>query len=354
MAELVSDGRTGLLFEPGNARDLAEKARWLFGHPDERRRMGREARREFEVKYTAERNHAMLMDIYAKAMARRCTTGFQPVRTGRMPVLPAAAGRPCGASPSRPGTVDVAGVGVSRTSYEDAAARIGAWASRGEARYVAVTSAHGIVTARRDPAFRDVLDSADMVVPDGTPVVWTMRLSGAPGQRRVYGPTLMEHVCREAAARSLPVFLYGTTEATLSRLSRSLAARFPGLRIAGTHAPPFRPLTPEEDARVVELIRGSRARVVFVGLSTPRQELWMRGHAGRLDAVMIGVGAAFDFHAGTLSEAPRWMQSAGIEWLYRLLMEPARLWRRYAGVVPRFAGLALLQVLRGPGGLATR
>jgi exopolysaccharide biosynthesis WecB/TagA/CpsF family protein len=339
MAEIVDDGRTGLLFEPGNARDLAEKIRFMLDNPAECERMGREARAEFERKYTAEANYPQLMAIYERAI--------ENARGGRRRRRASAGDTPAvgGDGPPR---VNVAGASVSRVSYASAARTIAAWAERQESRYVCITSAHGIVTARGERDFRKTLNSADMVTPDGVPVVWTMRLAGAHRQRRVYGPTLMAHVCRMCAERGLPIFLYGATAETLARLGVGLTRRFPQLKIAGSHAPPFRPLTEDEDRETVERVNASGARVVFVGLSTPKQERWMHAHRGRVQAVMIGVGAAFDFHAGTLRQAPPWMQRAGLEWLFRLMVEPGRLWRRYLKIVPTFGAVALTQIIRDP------
>jgi N-acetylglucosaminyldiphosphoundecaprenol N-acetyl-beta-D-mannosaminyltransferase len=261
------------------------------------------------------------------------------------PVPPAAEG-----PLSPPPKVPVAGIGASRTSYTTAARLICDWAERRESRYVTVTSAHGIVMARSDRRIRDILNSADLVTPDGMPVVWTMRMSGAAGQARVYGPTLMLHACAAAAERGVPVYFYGAVDSTLELLSDNLTRKFPGLRIAGAFAPPFRPLTRTEDADVVRRIRESEAGIVFVGLSTPKQELWMAEHVGSLKSVLIGVGAAFDFHAGTLRQAPAWLQRRGLEWLFRLFVERRRLWRRYARIVPMFGAMALAQILRNDRG----
>jgi len=212
------------------------------------------------------------------------------------------------------------------------------------ARYICVTSVHGIVTALKAPAFRTALNGADVVTPDGMPVVWAMRSFGISTQERVYGPTLMLELCRQAAALGHRVFLYGARTETLESLSNRLCARFPGLCIAGTYSPPFRPLTPEEDASCIRMIQESGADLVFVGLSTPKQEAWMVSHRDSLPGtVLIGVGAAFDFHAGRVKQAPAWMQKRGLEWLFRLCMEPGRLWRRYLLETPVFLPLWALQ-----------
>jgi N-acetylglucosaminyldiphosphoundecaprenol N-acetyl-beta-D-mannosaminyltransferase len=212
-------------------------------------------------------------------------------------------------------------------------------------RYVCVTSVHGIMTARSDHAFRRILNQADLATPDGMPVVWALRSFGCRRQQRVYGPRLMLALCEQAARLSHRVFLYGTRPETLEVLHRNLLAQFPTLAITGMYAPPFRPLTPEEDREVIARILASGAELVFVGISTPKQEYWMAAHKAVLPGrVMLGVGAAFDFHAGQVRQAPSWMQRNGLEWFYRLLMEPQRLWRRYLFHTPVFLPLWFLQL----------
>ncbi|HLJ50809.1 MAG TPA: WecB/TagA/CpsF family glycosyltransferase [Bryobacteraceae bacterium] len=246
----------------------------------------------------------------------------------------------------------VLGVGIDITSYDEVCSRCGAWidlarAGDRQAHYVCITSVHGIMTARRDPAFREILNAADIATPDGMPVVWAMRSLGSHGQGRVYGPTLMLSLSQFAEARHYKVFLYGASNGTLAKLAENLLARFPDLLIAGRYAPPYRPLTPKEDRDIVSKLRESKADIVFVGLSTPKQEAWMSAHkAGLPGVVMLGVGAAFDFHAGRVSQAPAWMQRNGLEWFYRLLMEPRRLWRRYLIETPMFLPLWFLQLVR--------
>jgi N-acetylglucosaminyldiphosphoundecaprenol N-acetyl-beta-D-mannosaminyltransferase len=253
---------------------------------------------------------------------------------------------PAGGSPSAPPKVVIAGTGVSVVNYESTVKYVEHWAARRESRYVCVCPATGVTTAWFDASFRHVLNEADLVTPDGFPVAATLRLLGTPVRRRVYGPDLMLEVCRACAHRGWPVFLFGATDATLARLQDGLSAGIPGLRVAGAHAPPFRPLTMDEDSEITERINSSGARVVFVGIGMPKQERWMFEHRGRVRAVMLGVGAAFDFHAGTVRQAPAWMQRRGLEWLFRVAAEPRRLWRRYTKTVPVFGAIALAQILR--------
>jgi N-acetylglucosaminyldiphosphoundecaprenol N-acetyl-beta-D-mannosaminyltransferase len=248
----------------------------------------------------------------------------------------------------------VLGVGISATSYEEVCALCSEWidqarerksgANARPGRYVCVTSVHGIMTARSDAALRGIFNQADLATPDGMPVVWAMRSFGRRSQARVYGPTLMLALCEQAAGRGHRIFLYGARPETLSLLRDNLLSLHPALKIVGTYAPPFRPLTGEEDAEVTRTIRMSDADIVFVGISTPKQEKWMSAHQAALPGVvMFGVGAAFDFHAGRVSQAPAWMQRNGLEWFYRLLMEPRRLWRRYLLDTPLFVPLWFLQ-----------
>lgn len=249
----------------------------------------------------------------------------------------------------------VVGVNISATNYDEVVEfcrrcveQRWSTSEKSSARYICVTSVHGIITAHDDPEVREILNSADIATPDGMPLVWALRSFGITGQQRVYGPTLMLKLCESAARNGHRIFLYGGREESVGALSVRLREKFPRLRIVGHYCPPFRPLTPEEDSAVIGRIRESDADLVFVGISTPKQEHWMYNHRRQLPGVvMIGVGAAFDFHAGRVRQAPAWMQRNGLEWFFRLLMEPARLWRRYLLVTPRFLPLWAMQRFRG-------
>ena len=223
----------------------------------------------------------------------------------------------------------VLGVPIDALSAQTAVQRIAEWAQRRESRVVCICNAHSVVTAAHDPAFMRALQAADMATPDGAPVAWMLRRQGVAGQQRVSGPDLMLDCCAQLAQQGVSIFLYGSSPATLDALQRALRVREPGLHIAGAHSPPFRALTAAEDTAVVDHIHASGAGVVWVSLGCPKQELWMAAHRGRVQAVMVGVGAAFNFHAGTVRRAPLWMREHGLEWLYRLASEPRRLWRRY-------------------------
>ena len=221
------------------------------------------------------------------------------------------------------------------------------WARAGESRVVCLANVHMIMEAHDSSDFQAVLTSADLVCPDGMPLVWSLRRMGHLRQSRVCGPELTLHVRAAAEAAGVPVGLYGGRPDVVRLLRTALEAHFPSLEIAYALSPPFRPLTPEEDSTVVDEIHRSGARILFVGLGCPKQERWMSAHRGRVNAVMLGVGAAFDMHAGLLPQAPRWMQRAGVEWMFRLAREPRRLWRRYARHNPRFVARMLME-LAGP------
>jgi N-acetylglucosaminyldiphosphoundecaprenol N-acetyl-beta-D-mannosaminyltransferase len=250
-----------------------------------------------------------------------------------------------GAAPTPP-RVDILGVGVSATTMAATLDLIEGWIARREPRYVCVSGMHGVMESRRDERLRQVHNSADLVTTDGMSLVWVCKLKGQRAVERVYGPDLMLALCQRSARRGYRHFLYGASPDVLTALTERLSVRYPGLRVVGAHAPPFRPLTSEEDEEVVRRIREARPDVVWVGLSTPKQEHWMANHVERLGGpVLIGVGAAFDFHAGTKRQAPRWMQRSGLEWLFRLLSEPRRLYRRYLVNIPLFGLYVTLETL---------
>lgn len=240
----------------------------------------------------------------------------------------------------------ILGVRVDPTSYEAATSRVIAWAQKNESRYVCAANVHMLMEAHDAPDFKDVLNAADLVTPDGMPLVWLLRRQGYPHQTRVYGPDLTLEVIAGAAAEKIPVGFYGGTPDILETMTGVFKSMHPGLQVPYAYSPPFRPLTAAEDAEVVNHIEQSGARILFVGLGCPRQERWMAAHRDIIRAVMLGVGAAFDFHSGSKRQAPKWMQAAGMEWLFRLLQEPQRLWRRYLIYNFRFIALVLGQLLR--------
>jgi N-acetylglucosaminyldiphosphoundecaprenol N-acetyl-beta-D-mannosaminyltransferase len=241
---------------------------------------------------------------------------------------------------------NILGVGVSALNMAMALEIIEGWIERREPHYVCVTGVHGVMESQRDGELRRIHNRAGLVTPDGMPLVWLSRLQGFHHVERVYGPDLMLALCERLAAKGYRHFFYGGAEGVPEQLASVLQKRFPGLQVAGTFSPPFRSLTADEDDRIVQMINAAAPDIVWVGLSTPKQERWMAGHRERLTApVLIGVGAAFDFLTGRKPQAPRWMQRAGLEWLFRLLTEPRRLWRRYLINNPLFVALVVLQAL---------
>ena len=220
------------------------------------------------------------------------------------------------------------------------------WIASREQNYVCVTTVNNIVESQRDLELRRVHNRAGMVTPDGMPLVWLSRWKGAKHVSRVYGPDLMLAMCAISAQKGYRNYLYGGAEGVGQKLAERLEARFPGLVIVGMDTPPFRPLTEVEDREAVDKINACKPDIVWIGLGNPKQERWMSDHLGKIEApVMIGVGAAFDFHAGVKKQAPRWMQRSGLEWVFRLASEPKRLWKRYLINNPRFVWMVLLQSL---------
>jgi N-acetylglucosaminyldiphosphoundecaprenol N-acetyl-beta-D-mannosaminyltransferase len=239
----------------------------------------------------------------------------------------------------------ILGMRVDWTDYQQAAVQILNWARAAESRYVCAASVNNVMEAYDSLEFLRIMNEADLVTPDGMPLVWGLRLLGARGATRVYGPDLTPTVLAAAEGARVPVGFYGATDGVLAKLLVEVRRRFPALEVAYAFAPPFRPLSTDEDERIVSAINRSGVRILFVGLSTPKQERWMAAHRGRVPAVMLGVGAAFDFFAGVKAQAPHWMQNHGLEWVFRLATEPRRLWWRYLKHNPRFAALFAWQLL---------
>jgi N-acetylglucosaminyldiphosphoundecaprenol N-acetyl-beta-D-mannosaminyltransferase len=233
--------------------------------------------------------------------------------------------------------VDVLGVHVNASSFEAALATFTEWVEQGRREFATFTGVHGVMESQRDAELLRIHNQAGFVACDGMPLVWSCRAAGRPESERVYGPDVMLAFSAIAADRGFRMFLYGGKEGTPELLAQRLRARFPKIRIVGSHSPPFRDLSDHEVRDEVALINASGADVVWVGLSTPKQERWMAARRRMLDApVLLGVGAAFDMHAGLVPQAPAFMQRSGLEWLFRLGTEPRRLWRRYLRNNPAF------------------
>lgn len=245
-----------------------------------------------------------------------------------------------------PARVNILGVGVSAINKAQAVSIINEWIEHRSREYVCVTGVHGVMESQRDNDIRRIHNSAGLVTPDGMPLVWISRLQGHSHVERVYGPDLMLTLCEISEAKGYRHFLYGGGEGVADRLANRLQTVFPNLHIVGTYTPPFGPVSVAEDKKIVRLMNSCRADIVWVGLSTPKQEFWMAHHRDRLKApVLVGVGAGFDYHAGLKKQAPRWMQRSGLEWLFRLATEPRRLWRRYIINNPHFILLILSEIL---------
>lgn len=241
----------------------------------------------------------------------------------------------------------ILGTRVDASSYARATEELMGWARARESRYVCVANVHMIMEAYDDPAFRSIVNGADFVTADGVPLVWVQRILGFRDAERVYGPDLTPYLCAAAAREGVPVAFFGAPPNVRDAMVAELRRTLPDLDVVYSESPPFRELTDEEEADVIEAINASGARILFVGLGCPKQERWMARNVGRVEAVMLGVGAAFDFIAGTKPKAPALLQSLGLEWLFRLVSEPRRLWRRYAYHNPRFVIGVTRDLLRG-------
>lgn len=238
----------------------------------------------------------------------------------------------------------ILGMRVDRTTYIAATKRVIQWAREGRSAMVCLGNVHMVMTTYDEPGFAKVLEDADLVTHDGMPLVWAMRLLGHDGLERVYGPHLMHFVCQAASKRGIPIGLYGGTPEVLADLVQALQSRHSGLEISYRVSPPFRPLTKEEEDGDLKALRASGARILFVGIGCPKQELWIHRNRRRFAGPMLGVGQAFDIHSGHSRMAPRWIQNIGMEWAYRLCTEPRRLWRRYLHNNPRYIALVAIQI----------
>lgn len=239
----------------------------------------------------------------------------------------------------------ILGSRVDPTSYSEATTQVLTWTSEFIGRYICVANVHMIMEAFDSPEFQSIVNQADLVTPDGMPLVWSLRAIGFLNQQRVYGPDLTLCIARAASEQGIPLGFYGGDAGALQKMTITLKTYFPELKIAYQYSPPFRSLTSEEETVIVSEIINSGARILFVGLGCPKQEMWMFEHREKLPLVMLGVGAAFDFIGGTKQQSPAWMQKIGLEWLFRLSQEPGRLWHRYLYQNPRFVWHMTRQLL---------
>lgn len=241
---------------------------------------------------------------------------------------------------------NVLGVGVHAENMGSALERVAGAIEARRKGYVCLTGVHGVMESQADPGLRTILNNAFLNLPDGMPTVWVGRRQGHSEMDRVFGPDLMLEVCRRSVKPGWTHYLYGGAPGVASQLAERLMQRFPGIRIVGTRCPPYRPLRSDEEALLEGEIARLRPDIIWVGLSTPKQERFMARYGGRLDATLLfGVGAAFDYHTGRLRDAPAWMKRSGLQWAHRLAQDPARLWRRYATHNPHFLWLLTLHGL---------
>jgi N-acetylglucosaminyldiphosphoundecaprenol N-acetyl-beta-D-mannosaminyltransferase len=240
---------------------------------------------------------------------------------------------------------NVLGVPVHATRLKDAVLLSDRFLQSGSCGYVCLTGVHGVMESRRDPRLRQILKDATLCLPDGMPTVWVGRAQGHVGMRRVYGTDYMLAMCRLSLKRAYRHFLYGGKPGVAHVLRQGLQQQFPSLQIVGTYTPPFGPLSQAQEQELRDIIAGSKPDIFWVGLSTPKQERFMAEHLGRLDVkLMAGVGAAFDIHAGLISDSPDWIKACGLQWLDRLRKEPRRLWKRYFANNPAFLWNIALQI----------
>lgn len=239
----------------------------------------------------------------------------------------------------------ILGMRVDPTSYQAVCESVKNWQAEGSSRYICVSNVHMTMEAFDNPGYQQIINQSDLVTPDGMPLVWMLRRLGYPDQERVYGPILTEKLLDMAAQEHIPVGFFGSTGEVVSQLVKTVRKSYPEIEIVYTYSPPFKEPTQEEDSAIVEQISNSGARILFVGLGCPKQEKWMNEHQGKILAVMLGVGAAFDFIAGIKPQAPLWIQKIGFEWLFRLVSEPRRLWKRYFYHNPRFLFFATKQLI---------
>jgi N-acetylglucosaminyldiphosphoundecaprenol N-acetyl-beta-D-mannosaminyltransferase len=243
--------------------------------------------------------------------------------------------------------ISIVGTPISLISLNQLLQTFDGWVAKSQDRYVVFRDVHGVIAARSNPRLDLAHKKADIVAPDGMPLVWTLRALGVGAITRLCGPDVLPAVCEYGLSRGWRHYFYGGAPGVVERLTGVLVRKYPGLQIAGTQCPPFRRLSPEENEIACSAIRAARPDFVWVGLGTPKQEVWMFEHRGQCGgAVMLGVGAAFDFHANLVRRAPIWMQRAGLEWAYRLVGDPKRLWRRYLVMAPIFVILAARELIR--------
>lgn len=330
--DMVVEGETGYLVAIKDVAAVAARLTELLVDQDLRERLGKAGRQRYLAKFTLEHHLEKNRELVLEVAGRQSV----PDPSTRVSQTLSDATQNAGQEFRAP-SIKLLGVNVSRVDYDAAVAAIIAAAHRRESFGVTALAVHGVMEAHHDQLFAQTINRLHLITPDGQPVRWALNLLGAGELKdRVYGPTLTLKVCERAAAEQLPVFFFGSSQTVLDHLTRNLNQKFPGLIIAGAQADRFRDATPEEDEQDIRTINSSGARIVFVGRGCPRQERWVAEHLDKINAAMIAVGAAFDFHAGSVRQAPKVLQDYGLEWLFRLAIEPKRLWRRYLILNPLF------------------
>ncbi len=246
-----------------------------------------------------------------------------------------------------PKNIQIIGINVSSLSLRQQSSQIISWAKQNISKAVCVANVHMLMEAHWNDAFKKVLCSADLVTPDGMPLVWMLKLLGACRSERVAGMDLLKSLCAEAQEHEISIFFLGSEAKILGKMRQRLEAEYPDLCIAGMESLPFRPLTPLEDRKIIETINGTETGLLFVSLGCPKQEKWIAQHRGKINATMVGLGGVFPIYAGLQKYAPQWIRGLGMEWAYRLYQEPGRLWQRYATTIPPFLWLAARQLIEG-------
>jgi N-acetylglucosaminyldiphosphoundecaprenol N-acetyl-beta-D-mannosaminyltransferase len=295
----------------------------------------------------AHRGKADVRFIYSNGMpfAKSHNSQFLTIETNSTMNTTLEANKMDSAGCARTYRTNVLGVGISVVNMDDAVKLSESMIRSHNKGYVCVTDVHGIIEAQSDSEFRDVLNGSAMTTPDGMPLVWVGRIQGHKRIRRVYGPDYLLEMCRVSVKQGYRHFFFGGKPGVAESLALQLSKRFPGLQIAGTYTPPFRPLNPAEEEMLEELVARTKPDVFWVGLGSPKQERFMARYCGRLETkLMVGIGAAFDIHSGNVKEAPKWLKAAGLQWLHRLIQEPRRLSKRYLNCIPNFLWMIGLQL----------
>ena len=327
IAELVEDGKTGLLFEPGNARDLAAKIKWMYEHEDECIQMGRNAHKVFEEKYTAERNFEILMNIYKTVLDRKAKSKVKIQVNNSIPKKSI-----------------LQNVKFQPMAIKKALGSINSIIPNKNGDYFSFSNIHLFIEGHKNKDVKNALNNAVANFPDGKGISLSLKILGVRFKGRVRGADLMHKLCEYSAKNGKKIFLYGNTESVLERLQMKLKELYPGINIVGAISPPFRELFDIEDNKIIQQINTADPDYLFVSLGAPKQELWMAAHKGKIKVLQFGVGAAFDFIAGNVKEAPKWMQQHALEWLYRLPQQPRKTIKRMM-LVPQMWWLLGTQLL---------